>query len=82
MTASKNAIGEVESQVGVTRLVVQNDFLVRILVTHPITPWLVMHCSFLLNRFQIGHDGRSAYERLRKWKFEESWVQIPGMTKR
>ena len=26
-------------------------------------PWLIEYASVLLNRFEVGRDGRSAYER-------------------
>ena len=27
-------------------------------------PWIIEYSAFLLNRFEVGHDGKTAYERL------------------
>ena len=35
-----------------------------------------MHACFLLNRFMIGHDGMSAYQRLRKKPFDKPIVEL------
>ena len=32
-------------------------------VKHPVIPWIVEHAAFLLNRLQVGKDGKTAYER-------------------
>ena len=34
--------------------------------THAIWPSLVGHAGFLLNRCEVGHDGKTAYERSKK----------------
>ena len=28
-----------------------------------VIPWIMEHASYLLNRFEVSHDGRTAYER-------------------
>ena len=38
------------------------------MATHSVVPWLVECSSFLLNRFEVGHDGKTAYERCREGK--------------
>ena len=30
---------------------------------HPIYPWMVEYAAVVLNRFEVGHDGKTAYER-------------------
>ena len=30
---------------------------------HPAIPWITEHAAVLLNRFEVGHDGKTAYER-------------------
>ncbi|MGB2167266.1 MAG: hypothetical protein ACPH3M_08550, partial [Candidatus Puniceispirillales bacterium] len=30
---------------------------------HPAIPWIVEHAAVLLNRFEVGHDGKTALER-------------------
>ena len=38
---------------------------VKIHVTHPIWPWITVHAGFLLTRFEVGRDGKTAYEWLK-----------------
>ena len=32
---------------------------------HSIWPWIAEHAAFLLTRFEVGHDGKTPYERLK-----------------
>ena len=34
-------------------------------MTHPVWPWIAEHGGFLLTRFEVGRDRKTAYERLR-----------------
>ena len=34
-------------------------------VKHAVVPWMVEYAAHLLNRFEVVHDGRTAYERLK-----------------
>ena len=36
---------------------------VKLDTAHSIWPWLVEHASFLINRGEVGHDGKTPYER-------------------
>ena len=40
----------------------------RIQPRHSVVPWLVEYSSFHLNRFEVGHDGKTACERCREGK--------------
>ena len=40
-------------------------YMVRIAVEHPILTWLCEHTAYLLNRLEVGHDGKTAYERMK-----------------
>ena len=40
-------------------------YLVRIAVEHPILTWLCEHAAYLLNRLEVGHDGKTAYVRMK-----------------
>ena len=35
----------------------------RIPARHPVMPWLVEWAAVVLNRYEVGKDGRTAYER-------------------
>ena len=38
-------------------------YLTRIMVEHPIVAWMCEHAAYLLNRLEVGRDGKTAYER-------------------
>ena len=40
-------------------------YVVRIAVEHPILTWLCEHTAYLLNRVEVVHDGKTAYERMK-----------------
>ena len=44
----------------------------RLPSNHPMTAWLVEHTAWVLNKFHLGADGRSAYGRLRGREGRES----------
>ena len=60
----ENAISCLEDQIRVDRLSLEHNFAHRVPIGHPIFTWLVRHSGFLHRRFQIGHDGMSAYQRI------------------
>ena len=31
---------------------------------HPVLTWLVEHAAILLNKYEVGHDGKTAHDRL------------------
>ena len=41
----------------------------RLELTSPIVKWLIRHAAFVLTRYQVGHDGLTAWRRLtgRNW---------------
>ena len=34
-------------------------------VTHSVWPWISKHAGFLFTSFEVGRDGKTAYERLK-----------------
>ena len=39
--------------------------MTRIDLRHPILSWMVAHAGYIITHFEIGKDGRTAYERLK-----------------
>ena len=39
--------------------------MVRIATDHPIVLWMCEHAAYLLNRLEVGRDGKTAYERMK-----------------
>ena len=44
---------------------VEERWKVELPVKHAVVPWMVEYAALLLNRFEVVHDGRTAYERLK-----------------
>ena len=48
----------------------------KIPVTHKVVTWLVEHAADILNKFAVGIDGRTAYERIKGKKFHGEMVEF------
>ena len=59
----ERAIQSVEHQMKVLKSAVESRWGVKIGARHSIVPWLVEYAAVLLNRFEVGRDGRTAFER-------------------
>ena len=68
----ERGIQSVEGQVRVLKLALEKRWNVEIPSSHPVVPWVVEYASYLLNRYEVGHDGKTAYERL-KGKSSKGW---------
>ena len=53
-----------EAQVRVLKPAMENRYKVELPVKHVMVPWIIEYAAFLLNRFAVGHDDKTAYERL------------------
>ena len=61
----ENAIKELEKQIRVLKDSVERKSQLVIKDDHPIMAWIPQHAGFLLSRFQVSSDGKTAYERLK-----------------
>ena len=69
-SSGSNGIAERGIQTVVDQLRVMKDALesrwkTEIPDNHPVLTWMVEHASYLGNRFLVGRDGKTAYERLK-----------------
>ena len=62
---AERAIQSVQGQVRVLKLALEDRLQVKIPHRHPVVPWIMEYAGFLLNRFEVGRDGKTAYERLK-----------------
>ena len=53
----------VEEMIRVLRSALEARLKVQVDGGHAVWPWLVEYAAFLLNRGDVGHDGKTAYER-------------------
>ncbi len=59
----ERAIQSVEQQVRVLKSSLEDRWKVHIPARHSVVPWLVEYSAFLLNRFEVSRDGKTAYGR-------------------
>ena len=62
---AERAVQSVAQHVRVMRHGLQQKLGAVVPGPHPVTCWLVEHVADLLNKYQQGEDGRTAYHRLR-----------------
>ena len=72
----ERAIQSVEGQTRVLKLALESRWNLQIPAKHPAVPWLVEYAAFLLNRFEVGHDGKTACERLKGKKTRTFGVEF------
>ena len=54
----------------VMKLAIEGYTQAEIPLDHPIIPWLVESAAWTLNRYEVGKDGKTAYERAKGKPFE------------
>ena len=62
---AERAVQSVEEMVRVHKLALENRLQHRLGVRHGAFAWLVEHCADVLNRYCVGSDGRTPFQRLR-----------------
>jgi hypothetical protein len=61
----ERGIQSVQGQVRIIRLALERRYGVSIPAEHPLMAWAVEFAAVVLNRVEIGHDGKTAYQRLK-----------------
>ena len=54
----------------VMKIAMEGYLQCEIPLDHPIIPWLVEAAAWTLNRFEIGKDGKTSYQRLKGKPFD------------
>ena len=83
----EKAIQTVQDQVRAVKGSLESRYGQHIPRDHPSVPWLIRHASQTLNRFHIGKDGKTAYERMKGKQFKREvaefgecvWYFKPGI---
>ena len=60
---AERAIREVEQQIRTMRSALETRWGVKLDGRHPIFAWMAENAAVLINRFLVGRDGKTAYER-------------------
>ena len=74
--AAERAVKAVGEQVRVLRAGLQGRLDMVIRTSHPMLTWLVQHAADCLSKYQVGEDGKTAYERLKGKKFSRAVVEF------
>ena len=61
---AERAIREVVDEIRTLKMSLERRVKGRLANDHPVMAWLVEHAAYMLNRCQLGTDGRTAYGRL------------------
>ena len=61
-TAMWRAIQPVQQQVRVLKLALEDTWKMKVAHKHEVVPWIIEYSAFPVNRFEVGHDGKTAYE--------------------
>ena len=65
----ENGVKTVFGQLRTMRDALQDRLGCRLPLDHPVISWMTSYAARLLSLFNVGHDGHTAYERLRGKKF-------------
>ena len=74
--AAERAVKAVSEQVRVLRAGLQARLESVLKGNHPVTTWLIQHAADCLNKYQMGEDGKTAYERLKGKPFQRPAVEF------
>ena len=61
----ENAIKELEKQIRVLKIALEQKIPQVLKDDHPLMAWIPEYAGFLLSRFQVAADGKTAYEKLK-----------------
>ena len=74
--AAERAVQAVQEQVRVLRHALEARIGAKIKGSHPIIAWLIEHAADVLNRYHVGEDGRTPYERLKGKRYQGDAVEF------
>ena len=74
--ASEIAVQQAQGRIRSMRLALEQNYNTKIPIDHPIIAWMCVHAGFCHNRFQMGHDGRTPYRRVKGKDFDKPLVEF------
>ena len=73
---AERAVQSLEEMIRVHQLSFKSRLKTKLPCARPLMAWLVEHCADVLNRYNIGADGRTPYQRLKGRKFVEHMLEF------
>ena len=74
--SSENAVSIVKRILRRGKLAIERRFERKLPLKHMSVPWMLMHGCFCHNRFAVGEDGKTPYERSRGKTFDRAMVEF------
>ena len=72
----ERAVRTVEEMVRTLKLDLETRISQKLNITHKVIPWLVEHAVDLVNKLQVGQDGKTSFERLKGKRFNGDLVRF------
>ena len=72
----ERAVQAIEGQVRTLKLALESRIGGTIPSDHDIVPWIVEHAAVIINKGQVGADGKTAYERLKGKPAHLCWTGV------
>ena len=74
--AAERAVQSVSEQVRVIRRGLEQRLGLKLSSKHPVMTWLVEHSADLISKYQVGEDGKTAYERWKGKRFTMEEIEF------
>ena len=74
--AAERAVQAVGEQIRVLRKALESRVGLSLCSSHPVLAWLIEHAADVISKYQVGDDGKTAYERLKGKKFDKEIVEF------
>ena len=72
----ENAVKKLEGQIRSIRLSIESRYNCKLPINHFMTYWIANHAAFCINRFEIGSDGKTPFQRIRGKPFTGSICEL------
>lgn len=72
----ERAVQSIEGQIRVMKDALEFNYETELDTRHPALTWLIHHAGFLISRFEIGADGRTAYHRWKGKPYRKELVEL------
>ena len=66
---AERAVRSIEEAIRLQKLALEGRLKEKLLVSHPVFAWLVEFAADVLNKMQVGKDGRTGFERVKGKRF-------------
>ena len=76
---AERAVQDLEEGTRTHKLDFEAKLKCKIEVTHDIMSWMIENVADIINKFKVGHDGKTAYERLKGKKYKGEFLEFGSL---